>query len=190
MDVYDAILRRRSIRRFKQKFIEFNTLKRLINCARLAPSAANIQPLEYIIVTRKELLNKVFQTLKWAAYIAPRGNPKEGEKPTAYIIVLINKNKESFPAEWDVGAAVENILLAALNEGIGSCWLGSIGRKRLYNILGLSDNYKIDSVIALGYSLEEPVVEKWRGDVKYFKDEKNRLHVPKRDLEEIIYDVI
>lgn len=189
MNIIELIKKRRSIRRFKQEPIKLDILKELVNCARLAPSAANIQPLEYVIINDKELLNQVFKTLKWAAYIAPEGNPDENQRPTAYIIVLVNKNKEKFPAQYDIGSAVENILLSGLSKGIAGCWLGAVDKEILSKELNLDEDYKVDSVIALGYPNQESRVEKWNGDVKYWQDNKNNMHVPKRKLEDIIYSI-
>ena len=87
--VYDAILSRRSIRRFQQKPVQLDLLKKFVNAARVAPSAANLQPLEYFVVTEKKLLGRVFETLGWAAYIRPRWAPNEDERPMAYIIIIV-----------------------------------------------------------------------------------------------------
>lgn len=185
--VYKAITERRTIRCFKQDKIPERVLEKLINAARLAPSGANLQPLEYIIVNDENKLNEVFENVKWAGYIAPKGNPKEGERPTAYIIVLVDKNNNTTTASYDVGAAVENILLTAWEEGIGSCWMGSINRDNLRKIFNVPNDFTIDSVIALGYKGESPVVEEYKGSVKYWKDDNNVLHVPKRNLKDILY---
>ena len=185
--VYKAITERRTIRCFKQDKIPERVLEKLINAARLAPSGANLQPLEYIIVNDENKLNEVFENVKWAGYIAPKGNPKEGERPTAYIIVLVDKNNNTTTASYDVGAAVENILLTAWEEGIGACWMGSINRDNLRKIFNVPNDFTIDSVIALGYKGESPVVEEYKGSVKYWKDDNNVLHVPKRNLKDILY---
>jgi nitroreductase len=188
VDVYDAIVTRRTIRKFLQRPIERETLLRLLNAARLAPSASNLQPCEYILVTDKRLLEEVFSTLRWAAYIAPRGTPKEDERPVAYVVVLINTKKRAEGGEVDCAAAIENLILAAWGEGIGACWMGSVDRARIKEVLGIPDHCKVDSVIALGYKAEQPVVEDLRdGDVRYWKDEKGTLHVPKRRLEDIAF---
>ncbi len=89
--------------------------------------------------------------------------------------------------EWDVGAAIENILLTALEEDIGTCWIQSIKREDLHQILKIPPNYKIDSVVALGYKNEEPVVEEMIDSVKYWLDDQETLHVPKRKLEDILH---
>jgi len=151
MNVYEAIRKRRTVRRFKQDPIPREILDKLIDAARLAPSAANLQPNEYIVVDEPGLVEQVFSTLRWAGYIAPKGNPPEGEKPVAYIVILTNKEKTTISGVSDAAAAIENILLTAMEEGIASCWLASIERETLQKILAIPDHCPIDSVIALGY---------------------------------------
>lgn len=188
-DVYKLIVRRRTIRRFTQKPIPFNVIKDLVNSARLAPSSANKQPLEYLVIDDREILPGVFSTLKWAGYIAPEGNPPPGQQPAAYIIVLVNKKIRIRNYQRDVGASCENIILAALERGIGSCWICSINRRKLRTILSIPSYFIIDTVIALGYPAESPVIEEIdkEGSIKYWKDEEGRLHVPKRRLEDILW---
>lgn len=188
MEVHTAIFKRRSIRKFKSKSIPTFILKNLINAARLAPSAANLQPLEYVVVNRKDLLPKVFLTLKWAGYIRPKGNPPNGRRPQAYIVVIINTKKSKDVGIREIGAAIENIMLYALEKDLSSCWLISINKIKLRKILNLPSYCKIDSVVALGYPDEKPVIEKFRGTIKYWKDEKGILHVPKRDLKDIFHN--
>lgn len=187
MNVRDVIRSRRSIRKYKQKAIERSTLEALIEGARLAPSAANLQPLEYILVDDKELLDEVFETLAWAAYIAPEGTPKENERPTAYIVVLIKTEDKSRLVGHDAGAAIMSILLEAHSYGIGSCWIGSAKREELKGILNIPNNYEIDSVIALGYPAEASIFEDMTDSIKYYRDDKGVLHVPKRALESILH---
>jgi len=185
--VYKLILNRRSIRKFKQHPVSLRLLKKLVNAARLAPSGANLQPLEFIVINNKYMRNEVFKTLTWAGYISPNGTPKEDERPAAYILVLINNGIRTESYQWDVGAAMENMILAALEEGIGSCWIGSINRPKLSETLRIPAHYIIDSILALGYPRENPKIEKLKNDFKYWKDNKGRLHVPKRDLNTVIH---
>ncbi|MCK4401057.1 nitroreductase family protein [bacterium] len=187
MNVYDAIVNRRSIRRFKQKPISSEILKKLVNAGRLAPSGANFQPCEYIIIHDKKLVNKVFGTLKWAGYIAPEGNPKQGEQPVAYIVVLINREKRTIGGEHDAAAAIENIILTAMEENIGTCWIGSIDRTSLRRILNIPDKCEIDSVLALGYPNESPKAVHMKDSIKYWKDAEGVLNVPKRNLEDVCF---
>lgn len=187
MSVYDLILKRRSIRRFRQEKIPYPILEKLANAARLAPSAANLQPLEYIIVDDKNICALIFPNLRWAAYIAPQGTPPEGKRPTAYIVVLANREIKAKDYGCDVGAAVENILLTALEEDIGTCWIQSIEKESLRQILKVPASYEIDSVVALGYKAEDPVVEEMTNSVKYWLDDQGTLHVPKRKLKNILH---
>jgi nitroreductase len=187
MSVYSVALRRRSIRRFKQKKIPLSILKKLINAARFAPSGANIQPCEFIVVDRKVIVDKIFPTLKWAGYIRPHGDPPPGAEPTAYIIVLINHRKKPFCAEADAAACVENILLVAQEKGLGSCWLGAIDKVKIRSIVKTPRYCEIKYVLALGYPDEEPKVEQAKNSIKYWKDKLGRLHVPKRSTKEALH---
>jgi nitroreductase len=186
MEVYKAILSRRSIRRFHQKPISFEILKKFVNAARLAPSAANLQPIEFFVVTDKELCSKVFKTLSWAAYIKPTWAPIKKVRPTAYIINLIIDPENKW-AVRDVSLASENIALAAEEEGIGSCIMCKIDKDKIKENLNIPRNIEVDSVIALGYKAEESVVEDLEDSVEYWRDENEVLHVPKRKLEDVIH---
>jgi len=186
MSVYNTIISRRSIRRFKNKPIKIEILKKLINAARLAPSGANLQVLEYIVVFDKYLCSKIFDTIGWAGYIKPTWKPFEEERPTSYIIVLTNDIENKYYLR-DVGLATENILLTAESENIGSCILCNINRDEIRKFLDISDSLYIDSVIALGYKGEQPVIENMKDSVEYWRDENKVLHVPKRSLKDIIH---
>ena len=185
--VYDVIAGRRTIRRFKAEPVAGDLLERLVDVGRLAPSAANLQPLEFIVVDEAGLKAEVFPCLKWAAYIAPAGNPGPGEEPAAYIVTLANTKVREKMFEYDIGAAMENMTLAALAEGVGSCWMLSIDRDRLRAVLGVPEDYKVDSVLALGYPAEEPAAEVMGESCRYWKDAEGRLHVPKRALASVIH---
>jgi len=187
MNVYELVLKRRSIRRFRPIPIPLETLKKIVNAARLAPSAANLQPLKYIIVEDERLRVAVFETLSWAAYIAPAGTPPEGERPMAYIVVLCDKNIDSRYCQIDMGFAVENMILVALSEGIGSCPIASIDRGRLRQILSIPEYLEILLVLALGIPGESPRLEEISDSVRYWRDEEGIHHVPKRPLKDILF---
>jgi len=187
MDVYNAATSRRTIRRFKQDRIPRVVLDRMLDAARLAPSGSNLQPCEYVVVTDAEKLQKVFACLKWAGYIAPAGDPPEGQRPTAYVVVLINRRIRETGGAHDSSAAIENMLLVAWEQGVGSCWLGSVDREQVRRILSIPPNYEIDSVVSLGYPNEQPVVEEVKDSIRYWKDERGVLHVPKRALRDLVH---
>lgn len=185
MSVSDIILSRRTVRRFKPLAVERSLLERLVNAGRLAPSAGNLQPLEFIAVDDEKVRREVFPCLRWAAYITPRGNPQPGQEPMSYIVPLVNLAVREKGFEYDVGAAMENMILAATEEGLGSCWLLSVDREKLAEILNVPQGYRIDCVLALGYPCESPITEEFTGSVKYWQDAEGVLHVPKRLLRSV-----
>ena len=175
------------IRRFTDQRLSEDVLLKLVDAARLAPSGANIQPCEYVIVDESLLVDTIFPCLKWAGYIAPAGNPPADERPVAYIVVLIDLHRKKKGGEIDAAAGIENILLAAWEEGIGSCWIGSVHRKKVKKILRIPHHLEVNSIIALGYCNETPVVEEMKDKIKYWKDDEGVLHVPKRKLADIVH---
>lgn len=187
MSLYELIQSRRSIRQFLPQPVPQDILKDIVNAARLAPSAANRQPLEFIVVDEEGLQKQIFPCLKWAGYIAPDGNPKPGQEPQAYVVVCVNTEIREKGYEWDSGAAIENLMLAAWEKGVGSCWIISVDKDRVKTILNIPGTHLVDSVIALGYPAEFPVTEELADSVKYWKDGENRLHVPKRKLADVIH---
>jgi len=186
-NVYDLAVERRTIRRFKPGPVPRELLERLVNAARLAPSAANVQPLEFVVVDDAARKAEVYPALKWAAYIAPAGDPRPKKEPAAYVVTLVNTKLREKMFEYDVGAAMENMILVALSEGVGACWLLSIDRDKLRAALGVPAEYRIDSVLALGYPAEEPAAEVMGESCRYWKDAEGRLHVPKRTLEAVLH---
>ncbi|MFQ6066155.1 MAG: nitroreductase family protein [bacterium] len=186
MKIYEMILKRRTIRRFRNRKIPYEVLEKCVNAARLAPSSGNLQSCEYLIVDEDGLLDGVFSCLQWAGYILD-GSPPASQRPPAYVIVLINQEVKKRGFEHDVGMALENLILAALEEGVGCCCFGAVERKKLRKRFNIPSRYLIDLVIALGYPNESPVLEPFRGSVKYWKDNKGVLHVPKRRLKDILH---
>lgn len=188
MNVYKAAISRRTIRKFKQKEIPISALVKLVNSARMAPSAANLQPLEYIIVKKKPLRAKIFDCVSWAGYIAPEGNPGSDEKPVAYIVIIVDSGVAG-PGKFerDSGAAAETIILSAWEMGIGSCWMGAIDRGKIAKVLKIPSSYYIDTVIALGYKDENPRAVPWKKDCRYWKGRDGKLRVPKRSLKRIVH---
>lgn len=166
MSVFDLAKRRRTIRRFQKKPVPYNILEDCVEASRLAPSGANMQPCEYLIVDDETLLPQVFSTLKWAGYIAPKGNPPPGEEPTAYIVILMNRQKRPQGVDHDAGIVAAYISLVALEKGLGSCLIASVDRDRLRQILKVPDHCEINLVVALGYPNESPTVEDLRDSVK------------------------
>lgn len=183
----ELVKKTRSIRRFKKEQVRNETLIHLIDMARLGASAANLQPLKYFISSDKKTNDKIFPLLKWAGYLREWEGPSEEERPAAYIIVTGDTAiSKSFGC--DHGIATQNILLAAAENGLGSCIIGAVNRKALSDILNISEKYRILHVIALGRPAEEVLIEdiKEDGSIEYWRDENGVHHVPKRSIDEII----
>ncbi len=183
----DLIKRNRSYRRFHQDIaIPKDILKDLIDLARLSPSARNAQTLKYVISCDSEMNAKIFPHLSWAGYLKNWNGPQEGERPSAYIIIL-NDTSISDNFFCDDGIAAQSILLGAVEQGFGGCIIGSVDRLKMTNVLKIPSHLKIVEVIALGKPREEVVIEPMKdGNIKYWRDEKQTHHVPKRPLDEII----
>ncbi|MBE0427836.1 MAG: nitroreductase family protein [Nitrospirae bacterium] len=188
--IENLIRRSRSCRRFHEnRNIDAETLKELINLARLSPSSGNLQPLKYIISNTPEKNNLIFPCLAWAGYLKDWPGPQEGERPSAYIIILgdteITKN-----FGCDHGIAAQSILLGATENGLGGCIIGSVQRERLRDLLKIPGRYEILLAIALGVRKETIVIEEVKNnDIRYWRDEKGIHHVPKHSLSEIILEL-
>ncbi len=179
---------RRSIRKFKPEPVDSAVLAKLVDAARLCPSAANKQPLVYIVVNEPWLAKKIYETEKFAAYLGEAGQPKPGDEPTAHILIAQDKELAIAETVRDVGAAVQTILLGACAYGLGATWLRSFDRPKAAEILGLPEQYEPDSLIVLGIPAEAPkVVPMKEGDVKYWRDETGQHFVPKRAFEEVCF---
>ena len=186
--IADLIKKTRSYRRFDQGFkIELETLRELVELARLSAAAGNLQPLKYMLSNDPEKNETIFKNLGWAGYLKDWSGPDEGERPSAYIIVLGDTRIcKSFGC--DHGIACQNMMLGAVEKGLGGCMIGSVNRERLRKNLNIEDHLEILLVVALGKPQETVVLETVGpdGDIKYWRDSEGVHHVPKRRLEDII----
>jgi len=186
--IFDLVRKNRSYRRFHQeKHLSIDLLYDLIELARLSPSGANLQPLKYVLSVDPEWNIKIFNTLSWAGYLVDWPGPEDGERPSAYIVILgdtdIKKN-----IDCDHGIAAQSILLGATEKALGGCIIGSINKKELASILSINPEYEILLVLALGYPKEKVILEEISEDesVFYWRDENLNHHVPKRKLKDLI----
>ncbi|MEW6490352.1 MAG: nitroreductase family protein [Thermodesulfobacteriota bacterium] len=184
----DLVLRNRSYRRFDESHrISRETLLELVDLARQTPSAANRQPLKYVLCADPETNAAVFPCLGWAAYLKDWPGPGPGERPSAYIVLLVD---ETIATDWwcDDGIAAQTICLAAVERGLGGCMIGNVQKDRLREALKIPAHLRIRLVLALGKPSERVVLEPLPpdGDVRYWRDPEGVHHVPKRSLEEIV----
>ena len=186
----DLIEKNRSYRRFWQEAaVDYETLRKLVDLARLSASAGNMQPLRYILSCDPKKNSLVFQNLSWARSIENWPGPPEGERPSAYIVILEDKQVEH-PLHCDHGIAAQSILLGATEKGLGGCIIGAINKPNLRQVLIIPDRYEILLVLALGKPKEKVVVESLElgGCTKYWRDSEEVHHVPKRTLGDVILE--
>lgn len=188
MSFAELVKNNRSRRRFHQdSSVDTETLRGLVDLTRLTPSARNLQPLKYILSNTAEKNAAIFGCLSWALDLKGWGGPAEGERPSAYIIILGDMEiAKTFGC--DHGIAAQTIMLGAVDKGLGGCIVASINRDRLRELLSIPARYEILLVLALGKPSEDVVIDAIgkSGDVKYWRDDMGVHHVPKRALDDII----
>lgn len=186
-NLMELLKTRRTYRRFAQKEISQEILDEILEAARLASSAANKQPLSYIVVRNPKDVAEVFDYTKWAGYLPPEdGQPKEDERPVMFIAVVenldINKN-----CDTDAGLAISNMTLAAWNRGVGSCMIGACNKEMLSKLFGLTENQALHTVVAFGYPTHESrVADMEENQFRYYLDDKRDYVVPKRKLSDVV----
>jgi nitroreductase len=188
MMIKELVAKNRSYRRFHEDVpIEYETLRELVDLARLSASAGNLQPLRYILSCDPKKNALIFPNIAWAMYLKDWAGPGEGERPSAYIIIL-EDTRISHPLRCDHGIAAQSILLGATEKGLGGCIIGAIKKRELRDALKIPERYEILLVLALGKPKEKVVLETVGpdGDIKYWRDGKGIHHVPKRSLDDII----
>lgn len=184
----ELVTKTRSYRRFYQDVpVDIEALKDLVDLARLSASGRNLQPLKYLLSCDAARNALIFPHLAWAGYLKDWPGPEEGERPSAYIVMLGDKQlTQNFGV--DPGIAAQSILLGATEKGLGGCIVGSIQRGPLQQALGIADRYDILYVLALGMPKElveiEPLPDS--GDIRYWRDAAGVHHVPKRALDDLI----
>lgn len=185
---HDMVKANRSYRRFwENEQISRETLLQLIDSARIVASGANKQAIKYYLSYEKELNQKIFETVAWAGFFKDWPGPVEGERPAAYL-VLVQDETYTLGSPADLGIAAQTILLGAIEQDLGGCMIGNIEKTKLHEVLKMPKNHQILLVIALGKPKETVVIDEMDadGDIKYWRDEKQVHHVPKRKLKDIV----
>jgi nitroreductase len=188
MHFRDLVTKCRSYRRYDSGVpVTEDALRELVELACYVPSAKNLQPLKFIIVCNPASVDALYPSLSWAGYLADWPGPEEGERPTAYIVML---GDQSIATEFgcDSGIAAQTVLLGATASGIGGCIVVSLDRQKIRELLKIPDTYSILMVIALGKPVETVVIDQMSGSdsVRYFRDAHGIHHVPKRMLDDVL----
>jgi nitroreductase len=188
MDIHELILKTRSYRRFHQDVaVPTSTLRELAEMARIAQSPWNRQAVKFVFSNRPEKNAEIFQDLGWASRMPDWPGPSEGERPSAYIIIVGDK-EVSKTFNFDHVVAGSAILLGATERGLGGCLIGAFNKKHIAGVAGLSERFEPLLVVALGKPNETIVLDPLGpdGNTAYWNDENGVHHVPKRSLDELI----
>ena len=185
----DLIVSNRSYRRFHQEhMVDMGTLNDLIDLARLSATSSNKQPLKFMVSCVPEKNVEIFPLISsWKGQVPEWPGPEEGERPSAYIIIL-GDTEVSKSFGIDTGIAAQSILLGAAEKSLGGCMMGSIKKEAARKLLNIPTQYEILLTIAIGKPNERVVLETLSPgqDTKYWLDDDDTHHVPKRPLNEII----
>ncbi|HTZ22187.1 MAG TPA: nitroreductase family protein [Opitutaceae bacterium] len=183
---FELVRQARSIRRFIEADpIPAGIVRRLVDIARFVPSASNQQPLRYRLVTEEDERGRVFPYLRWASALKHWAGPAQGERPTAYILIVKGQGRH---VGHDAGIAAQTIQLAATAAGYGACIMDAMDREALHHVLGLMPELEIELVLALGRPAEKVELEELLlgGSRAYWRTTDQVHHVPKRRLEDVL----
>lgn len=183
MNTLDAMILRRSIRKFRPEPVSADCLREIVEVARLYPSGGNLQPIRFALITAKELTDAVFADLGWAMYLSDF-KIADNERPTAYI-VLLRDTDISKKCDYDVGAASTMVMIAAVEKGLATCPIANFSRPKLSALLTLPENLHPELVIAVGYPAHESTVVPMKDTIRYAQDENGNFLVPKWSREEV-----
>ena len=148
MSLIDAILTRRSIRRYETKDIPEEVLQQILEAGRQAPSAANRQPIRFVIVKDHDILKILCDSLL-ARFV----------KYAPLAIVGCADIKSLLTGKWavvDATIAMENMVIAAWTLGVGSCWIGACNEEKVKELLKIPDKWQVVALLTLGYPNENP----------------------------------
>ena len=190
LTIYEQTLAARSVREFDMtKRVGEENLRHFIDCARVCPSAANLQVLKYRLVFDENESEKLFKLTRWAGYLKDIKLPPDGKAPTDFIVICHDTTVAPISdySSMDVGICAQTINLAARERGFSSCMIGSFDKKECSALLNIPDEIKPVLVIAVGTPAEEPIIcsVPEDGSIKYFRDSANLHFVPKRSLKEV-----
>lgn len=180
----------RTYRRFDQSVkVGRDILMRLVELTRYCASGRNAQPLKYRLVTSEDECDSVYQALAWAGYYTDWDGPSEGERPTAYLIQCLDRTYGA-NCLCDDGLQLEAITLGATSIGLGCCIIKAFKAKEIIDSLSLPSHLEPRYVVAIGKPAEKVIIEDMDGtqeaSFKYYRDENDAHHVPKRPLSELL----
>jgi len=155
MELKEAIKKRQSIRDYQDKPVPEEKLTRVLEAARLAPSANNMQPWKFVVVTDNKRRQELARAANRQTFV--------GQAPV--VIAAVATNPESIMSSGipryavDLAIAVDHMTLAAVDEGLGTCWIGAFSQQRVKEILNIPDRYRVVALLPLGFPAEETAMK-------------------------------
>lgn len=154
MEFYDVIKKRRSVRKYRKDKIPEDVLKRILEAGRIAPSAKNIQPWKFIVIKDEEIKKKVAEACKKQLWMADADVIVCGCAIEEIAYGKMGGYMSSYPV--DLAIAMDHIILAATNEGLGTCWIGAFDEKEVKKVLNIPEDIRVVALTPIGYPAEEP----------------------------------
>ena len=173
LSVMEAIRRRRSVRNFKPDPVPKQTIDLMLEAARLAPSGSNRQPWRFQVVTDASLRERIFleatfgsrhiqEAPVWIVCGSELLSYVKGNRlaPSSAILAADNDDWETLKpfladAQMNTAIAIEHMVLAATDEGLGTCWIGAFSQDKARKALGVPEKYKVVTVLPVGYAAGE-----------------------------------
>jgi nitroreductase len=143
MDTFDSIRTRRTTRTFSPQSIPEASIRQIVEAGRLAPSARNLQPWHFVVIQDKDMLKQLAPLCTTGRYI---------EHANCAVAVVTDPTNSWH--EIDGARAVQNMELAGWNEGVGTCWIGSLDRERIKHLLGIPQHLHLLTILPFGYPAE------------------------------------
>ena len=181
MEFCELLKKRRTVRRFKQVQVFDKDIRYILEAARVVSCGGNVQKLRYIVARDKQLVKDIFENTAWAGMVSPKRSPEWGKNaPLTFIVVTAPRDSEDV-IQANAGAAVQSMEYAAVDVGLGACWIGAYKKENVEKILDLPEHEEALYLLAVGYPDEEPVKEDidLEESMKYYLDDEDILHVPK-----------
>lgn len=152
MDVHQAIKTRRSVRSYKAESVLEEKLKKVLEVARLAPSAHNEQEWKFVVVRDAEKRKKLAEAASNQEFV--------GEAPVVIVAVALEPEEVMSSGvpnyAVDLAIAVDHMTLAAVEGGLGTCWVGAFSQEKVKKVLGIPERYKVVVLLPLGFPADKP----------------------------------
>jgi nitroreductase len=153
MEYYDVIKKRKSIRKYRNDPIPDDVLNRILDAGRIAPSAKNYQPWHFVVIRDPDMKKRVAEACRNQFFIADAGVIICG---CALEKIAWGRMGQYMPS-WthDLTIALDHMILAATNEGLGTCWIGAFDEKMVKDVLGIPEDVRVVALTPVGYPAEE-----------------------------------